>query len=51
MVRRLFNFIERRRDKDLADIWASLPGAGYGQNKHSLDYLRGVYVAAGGVLA
>lgn len=33
------------------NIWASLPGAGYGQNEHSLAYLRGVYVAAGGVLA
>lgn len=33
------------------NIWASLPGAGYGQNEHSLDYLRGVYVQAGGVLA
>lgn len=33
------------------NIWASLPGAGYGQNEHSLDYLRGVYLKAGGVLA
>ncbi|MGT2429717.1 hypothetical protein ACU4HD_15135 [Cupriavidus basilensis] len=33
------------------NIWASLPGAGYGQNEHSLDYLRDVYVKAGGRLA
>ncbi|MDF3837164.1 glycoside hydrolase family 104 protein [Cupriavidus basilensis] len=33
------------------NIWASLPGAGYGQNEHSLDYLRDVYLKAGGVLA
>ncbi|AOY90399.1 glycoside hydrolase [Cupriavidus sp. USMAA2-4] len=33
------------------NIWASLPGAGYGQNEHSLDYLRGIYLQAGGVLA
>lgn len=33
------------------NIWASLPGAGYGQNEHSLDYLRAAYVQAGGVLA
>ena len=33
------------------NIWASLPGAGYGQNEHSLDYLRGVYLKAGGLLA
>lgn len=33
------------------NIWASLPGAGYGQNEHSLDYLRGIYGKAGGVLA
>ncbi|BAN48282.1 glycoside hydrolase family 104 protein [Metapseudomonas resinovorans] len=32
-------------------IWASLPGAGYGQNEHSLDDLLAHYVAVGGRLA
>lgn len=30
-------------------IWASLPGAGYGQPEHSLDKLLARYVAFGGV--
>lgn len=33
------------------NIWASLPGAGYGQNEHSIEHLRAAYVAAGGGLA
>jgi len=33
------------------NIWASLPGAGYGQHEHKLDDLLAHYVAAGGVLA
>jgi muramidase (phage lysozyme) len=33
------------------NIWASLPGAGYGQREHSLDRLRAVYLEAGGTLA
>ncbi|MNP17885.1 Phage lysozyme [compost metagenome] len=33
------------------NIWASLPGAGYGQREHKLDDLLAHYVAAGGVLA
>jgi muramidase (phage lysozyme) len=33
------------------NIWASLPGAGYGQGERSLDYLSKAYVAAGGALA
>ncbi|MCY1293147.1 Phage lysozyme [compost metagenome] len=33
------------------NIWASLPGAGYGQNEHSLEDLLAHYVAAGGRLA
>lgn len=33
------------------NIWASLPGAGYGQNEHSLDYLQTAFVKAGGKLA
>ncbi|MDH4872745.1 hypothetical protein E8E91_18080 [Pseudomonas sp. BN515] len=32
-------------------IWASLPGAGYGQNEHKLDDLLAHYLAAGGRLA
>lgn len=31
--------------------WASLPGAGYGQNEHSLVKLRNAYQLAGGKLA
>jgi muramidase (phage lysozyme) len=34
-----------------AHIWASLPGAGYGQKENSFLSLRQVYVAAGGALA
>lgn len=33
------------------NIWASLPGAGYGQHEQKLDDLRTVYVDAGGTLA
>jgi muramidase (phage lysozyme) len=33
------------------NIWASLPGAGYGQPEHKIEKLRAAYVAAGGVLA
>lgn len=32
-------------------IWASLPGAGYGQLEHSLAKLTGHYLSAGGALA
>lgn len=32
------------------NIWASLPGAGYGQLEHKLDDLIDHYLAAGGVL-
>lgn len=35
----------------VSNIWASLPGAGYGQHEHDIAYLRNVYVAAGGKLA
>jgi len=34
-----------------ARIWASFPGAGYGQHENSLNDLRAAYVAAGGTLA
>lgn len=33
------------------NIWASLPGAGYGQRENKLDSLLGAYVRAGGVIA
>lgn len=33
------------------NIWASLPGAGYGQREHRLDKLVEVYRTAGGTLA
>ena len=33
------------------NIWASLPGAGYGQREHALDDLRAVFVKVGGTLA
>lgn len=32
------------------NLWASLPGAGYGQPERSLGVLRGVYLRAGGAL-
>jgi lysozyme len=33
------------------NIWASLPGAGYGQHENKLDALQAAFVAAGGRLA
>lgn len=33
------------------NLWASLPGAGYGQHENKIDKLRAAYVAAGGTLA
>jgi len=33
------------------NIWASLPGAGYGQREQNLDELRAVYLQAGGTLS
>jgi len=33
------------------NIWASLPGAGYGQHENSLEKLRLAYANAGGTLA
>ncbi|MNU79416.1 Phage lysozyme [compost metagenome] len=32
------------------NIWASLPGAGYGQHEQKIERLRDAYVRAGGVL-
>lgn len=34
-----------------ANIWASLPGAGYGQHEHKLSALQVAFVKAGGVIA
>lgn len=34
-----------------ANIWASLPGAGYGQHEHDLETLAEIYAAAGGRFA
>lgn len=31
-------------------IWASLPGAGYGQHENNLKYLRAAYERAGGTI-
>lgn len=33
------------------NIWASLPGAGYGQHEQNIERLRAAYVKAGGGLA
>jgi muramidase (phage lysozyme) len=35
----------------VANIWASLPGAGYGQRECAIDDLRTAYTNAGGTLA
>ncbi len=35
----------------VAHIWASIPGAGYGQHENKIASLQAAYVAAGGVLA
>jgi len=37
--------------KRCANIWASLPGAGYGQYEHNIDRLRLAFIKAGGVTA
>lgn len=34
-----------------ANIWASLPGANYGQHENDIEHLRVAYVARGGTLA
>lgn len=33
-----------------SNLWASLPGAGYGQHENAIDKLRDAYLAAGGQL-
>ena len=35
----------------VSNLWASLPGAGYGQPEHKIEKLLAAYKAAGGVLA
>lgn len=35
----------------VSNLWASLPGAGYGQPEHRLETLVAAYQRAGGVLA
>ena len=35
----------------VSNIWASLPGAGYGQHENDLASLQAAYIAAGGVVA
>ncbi|MGO4717851.1 glycoside hydrolase family protein [Stenotrophomonas sp. 2MCAF14_2] len=37
--------------KQVSNIWASLPGAGYGQNEHRLADLLAAYRKAGGTVA
>ena len=32
-------------------IWASLPGAGYGQHENKIEYLLAAYQKAGGTIA
>lgn len=32
----------------VSNVWASLPGAGYGQHENQIEHLRDAYVAAGG---
>ena len=35
----------------VSNIWASLPGAGYGQHEHTMAELESAYAAAGGAMA
>jgi muramidase (phage lysozyme) len=37
--------------KRCANLWASLPGAGYGQHENKLEKLQTAYLSAGGTLA
>jgi muramidase (phage lysozyme) len=34
-----------------SNLWASLPGAGYGQHENQISALQGVYILSGGALA
>ncbi|SFF05146.1 glycoside hydrolase family 24 protein [Paracidovorax wautersii] len=53
--RRALELIQAGRIVDavsrIRNIWASLPGAGYGQNEHKLPNLIAAYQRAGGVVA
>lgn len=40
-----------RAVRKVSNIWASLPGAGYGQHENTLAHLRDVYLDHGGQLA
>lgn len=46
---RLYNGDFSGAIKDCAHLWASLPGAGYGQHENELDSLAADYKASGGV--
>lgn len=35
----------------ISNIWASLPGAGYGQHEYSFDTVKAIYVMKGGTYA
>ena len=52
--RRAIPDIEAGRIRDaiakIRNIWASLPGAGYGQHEQKIDDLVRAYVAAGGTV-
>lgn len=37
--------------KKCRNIWASLPGAGYGQHENTIEYLEKAYANAGGTFA
>lgn len=37
--------------KKCCNIWASLPGAGYGQHENKMELLRGHFISQGGVVA
>ena len=37
--------------RNVKNIWASLPGAGYGQHENKIEHLRTAYLNAGGTLA
>lgn len=53
--RRALNLIQAGHFEEavvaVSNIWASLPGAGYGQHENTMASLQAAYVAAGGVIA
>lgn len=53
--RRALSLIQAGKVEDaiarVRNIWASLPGAGYGQPEHKLGDLLAVYRKAGGTVA